>query len=92
MSSFYLQVHVTAGSRTTKVGGLVQDALRVKVSARAIDGAANEAVKKAVSAAFGVPERHVDIVRGLTSRRKMLLLEGNSTTLQERFDALASST
>lgn len=68
-------VHVKPGSRK---GPLVvenateedADGLTVYVRERAVDGAANDGVVKALAAHFGVAPRDVTILRGHTSRRK----------------------
>ncbi|WP_395640670.1 DUF167 domain-containing protein [Pseudolysinimonas sp.] len=66
-------VHVKPGSSK---GPLVEEgpdgALIVYVRERAIEGAANDAVERAVAAHFGVSPSRVAIRRGRTSRRKML--------------------
>ena len=51
-------------------GGLV-----VHVRERAVDGAANAAVIKVVAAHFGVARSRVTILRGHTSRTKLLDVE-----------------
>lgn len=63
-------VRVKPGSRK---GPLVEedaDGLIVFVRERAVEGAANDGVVKAVAAHFGVPPRDVTILRGHTSRIK----------------------
>ena len=69
-----LSVRVTPGSRK---GPLVEasDAypgveLLVFVRERAVDGAENAAVARALAGHFGVPASHVRIVRGASSRVK----------------------
>ncbi len=44
----------------------------MRVSARAVEGAATEAALKAVAEALGVPARDVTLVSGATSRTKVL--------------------
>ncbi len=48
------------------------DVLVIYVRERAVDGAANEGVVRAVADHLGVAPRRVTIVRGHTSRRKRL--------------------
>jgi len=50
--------------------------LLVEVAAPAVEGKANEAVIAAVADAFGMRPRHVQLLRGDTSRDKVLLLTG----------------
>lgn len=60
----------------SKKGPLVETAadgsLTVYVRERAVDGAANDGVIKLLSDHFGVPKSRIDIVRGHTSRSKLI--------------------
>jgi uncharacterized protein len=60
----------------------------VAVSARAVDGAATEAVLVAVAKALGVRPRQVTLVRGATSRDKLLEISDPPDDLQARIAAL----
>lgn len=53
--------------------------LVVRVTAKAHDGAANDAVHRAVAAALGLRRSEVTIVRGFRSRIKHLELDGDSS-------------
>jgi len=70
--SVRLSVRVRPGSSRTSVGGAHDGALVVRVTARAVEGAATEAVLVAVAEAFGVRRREVSLVSGATSRTKVL--------------------
>jgi uncharacterized protein YggU (UPF0235/DUF167 family) len=50
-------------------------ALRVRVHAAPVDGAANEAMLKLIAARLGVPASALSIVAGTTARRKLLELD-----------------
>jgi uncharacterized protein (TIGR00251 family) len=50
--------------------------LIVAVAAPAVDGKANEAVRRAVAEAFGVRARDVTVVSGERSRDKVLEIDG----------------
>ena len=65
-------VRVRPGASRTRVGGTYGDRLVVAVTARAVEGAATEAVLRAVAEALGVRRRHVELVTGATSRDKVL--------------------
>lgn len=60
----------------SKKGPLVEasadGALTVYVRERAVDGAANDGVIKLLAEHFGVPKSRIDIVRGHTSRAKLV--------------------
>lgn len=65
-----LTVRVKPGSRRGPLVEDTPDALVVHVRERAVDGAANDGVVKALAAHFGVAPRDVDILRGRTARVK----------------------
>lgn len=66
-----ISVRVKPGS---KKGPLVEagvgDELTVYVRERAVDGKANEAVRKLLAEHFGVPRSHVELISGMTARVK----------------------
>ena len=71
----HLRVRVTPGARSESIaidGGRVL----VKVRAKPTDGEANTAVEKLVARALGVPTSRCRIVRGATSREKVLGISG----------------
>lgn len=84
-------VRVRPGARRTAVGGRwggpddrysnQSPALVVAVSAPAVDGKANTAVRAAIAAALGVRARDVRIVSGLRSRDKVVEVDGDAATL-----------
>jgi hypothetical protein len=57
-------VHVQPRSKRTGIDGMHGDALRVRVNAPPVDGAANDAVIELLSVALGVPKRAVSVVAG----------------------------
>ena len=71
-----LHVRVQPGARRTGFVGWYGDLPKLAVAAPPVDGAANEAVVKAVAAAVGVPNRSVRIVGVATARTKRLEVDG----------------
>jgi len=69
-----LRVRVTPGARTESIA-IVEGAVQVKVRARPQDGAANAAVEVLVAKALGIPKSHCRVLRGATSREKVLGVE-----------------
>ena len=71
-------VRVKPGARRESVGGRWPapggDALVVAVAAPAVEGKANEAVRRALAAAFGVRRQDVTIVTGERGRDKVVEL------------------
>ncbi|MGH3508309.1 MAG: DUF167 domain-containing protein [Nocardioidaceae bacterium] len=89
-----LLIRVKPGALRTRVGGAYEGpqgvALVVAVQARAVEGAANQAVVVALAEAFGVRRRDVSIVRGARSRDKVADIAGDhleETARQLRGDA-----
>jgi uncharacterized protein len=72
-----LRIHVQAhpGARVERVELVDQDCLGVWVSARPIEGQANAAIERVLAAALKLRPRHVKIVGGGTSRRKIVEIE-----------------
>jgi uncharacterized protein len=78
-----LDVHVVPGARSASVGGARDGRLVVRVRERAVDGAATDAVRRAIAVAFEVRARDVTVVAGATSRRKVLEIVGDKSDLNE---------
>lgn len=76
-------VRVKPGARREAVGGSHGDALVVAVTAPAIEGKANEAVRKALAKAFAVRRQDVTIVTGERGRDKIIELPDAPERLQE---------
>ena len=90
-----LSVRVRPGASRTAVSGRYgepspgsPDVLCVAVTARAVDGAATDAVLVAVADAFDVPRRSVRLVTGRTARTKVLEIEGPAERLRDRLSRL----
>jgi hypothetical protein len=56
-----------------------------------VDGAATEGLLKAVAKAFGLRRADVQLVKGLTSRTKVLELRGEEQSLATRLAELLAS-
>lgn len=75
-----MAIHVRPNSSRTRVGGSHDNALVVRVVAAAESGRATQAALAAVAEALGVPRSSVNLVRGTTSRRKMLDVAADTTS------------
>jgi uncharacterized protein len=89
-------VRVKPGSSRARVGGSYgpDGQLVVAVNAPPIDGAANEAVLRAVADAAGIRPRQVTIASGHTARTKILILsvdEGEGAAVAARLADLLGS-
>ncbi len=65
-------VTVTPNARVARVEEVGAGHLRVAVTAPPREGRANEAVREALAAHFGVPRSQVRIIRGGASRHKIV--------------------
>jgi hypothetical protein len=65
-----LQLHVQPGARRTEAAGVHGGRLKVRLAARAVDGAANDALVQFLAGEFGVPRRQVLIEAGARARHK----------------------
>jgi uncharacterized protein (TIGR00251 family) len=70
-----LTLHVQPGAARTQVVGVHGDALKIRLTAPPVDGKANDALLQFLADAFGVPLRHVTLVRGQTARAKVVRIE-----------------
>jgi uncharacterized protein (TIGR00251 family) len=69
-------VRVQPRAATTAVAGVYGDALKVRVAAPPVDGAANDALVEFFAEIFAVRLRDVSIVAGETSRSKIVEIDG----------------
>lgn len=69
-------VRVVPNARRTELVGTIGDALRIRISAPAVDDKANEHLRRFVGELFGVRRSAVRIVRGRRSRTKTLQIVG----------------
>lgn len=74
-----LSVHVKPASRSESIEWIEnlfgEKTLVVKIRAKPVDGEANEALIKTLAAFFDVSKSSVQIVRGHTSREKVVEIE-----------------
>ena len=65
--------------------------LKARVRAAPHEGAANEALRRVLAKALGVPSSRVDIVSGATSRIKHVKIVGDAAALGAALENLASA-
>lgn len=73
-----LTVRVSPRASQSKLAGLKGDTVLVRVTAPPVDGEANAAVCKLLAKALGVPKTSVSVLRGETSRDKVVQIAGMS--------------
>ena len=87
-----LRVRLTPRGGREGLDGVVQLAdgrwaLKLRVSAPPVDGAANAAVIAFAAKGLGLAKSHLEIVAGQTSRLKSLRIEGDPADLVARLSA-----
>ena len=84
-------VHVHPGSRQRRVGGSHDDALVVRVGARAVEGAATAETLRLIATAFGVGPGAVTLERGAHARTKLVSVDGDESALRQRLTELMNA-
>lgn len=69
-------VHVQPRAKRPGIDGTHGDALRVRVQAPPVEGAANDAVVALIARVLRVPVRAVHIAAGQTGRQKLVDVDG----------------
>jgi uncharacterized protein (TIGR00251 family) len=69
-----LHLHVVPGAARTEIAGLHGDRLKIRVKARATEGAANRELLRFLADLFEVGPSYLEIVRGASDRRKTVRL------------------
>lgn len=72
------EVHAKPRAKTSKVVGVRGDAVEIALAAPPVDGAANEELVRFVALVLHVRKRDVELVRGDSSREKLLSITGLS--------------
>ena len=71
-----LTIHVQPNASKTDCVGVHGDALKIRLAARPVDGAANEELIRFIAEACAVPRAQVHIRAGAESRRKRVVVKG----------------
>ena len=74
----YLHVKVQPRASRNEIGEPLGSELKVKITAPPVDSAANEALVKFLVEVLGCPRGSVQIVRGATSRHKVISIHSLS--------------
>ena len=71
-----LKVKVEPRSSRKGISGIVGDALKIRVNAPPVGGAANEELVEILSEEFSIKKTSIKIIRGRFSRDKVVEMEG----------------
>jgi uncharacterized protein (TIGR00251 family) len=77
-ASIRVHVHVQPRASRSEVVGLHGAALKVRLHAPPVDGAANDALVALLAERLDIPRRDVRIVQGATSRAKVVEITGTT--------------
>jgi len=69
-----LTVHVQPNAARTECVGIHGDAVKIRVAARPVDGAANEELIRFISEQCGVSRANIHIRTGIEARRKRVFI------------------
>ena len=72
-----IKVAVVPRASRNQVAGLKENALKIKLTAPPVEGAANKACLQFLSKALGLPKSSLTIVSGESSRTKRILIRLN---------------
>jgi uncharacterized protein (TIGR00251 family) len=86
-STVRVSVHVQPRAARSEIVGLHGAALKVRLQAPPVDGAANEALVTLLAERLGVARRSVRVIAGATSRAKTVEVDG---TTEDAVRALAA--
>jgi uncharacterized protein (TIGR00251 family) len=71
-----IEVKVDPRSSRNEIAGVVDNTVKVKLTAPPVGGAANEMLVELLAKRFNIRKSDVLIMRGETSRRKLIKLKG----------------
>jgi uncharacterized protein (TIGR00251 family) len=69
-------VYVQPRASKTELAGLHDGLLRIRLAAPPVDGAANAALVVFIAGKLGIAKSRVQVVSGLTGRRKVVRIDG----------------
>ncbi|MEX2281634.1 MAG: DUF167 family protein [Gemmatimonadota bacterium] len=76
LSGVRFKVHVQPRASRTEIVGIHGDALKVRIAAPPVDGAANGELTRHLARQLAVPASAVQVVSGASGRRKIVEVEG----------------
>ena len=78
-----LDISVSPNARRTELVGWHDGALRIRLAAPPVDGAANDALRRWLSGELGLPQARITLIRGDTSRRKQWRIDQDPTLVAQ---------
>ncbi len=86
----YVKLRVSPGARRTEVKGLYgEEALKISIAAPPTEGKGNAEIERYLSSLFGVPRSEIAVVKGVSSRDK-LVRGAEAGTVREGLGSVAA--
>jgi uncharacterized protein (TIGR00251 family) len=82
-----LTLHIQPGAKKTEFAGRHGEALKIRLAAPPVDGKANEALIRFIADQLHLPKSAVNLKSGLSSRHKVLEINGTTADAVSRFIA-----
>ena len=77
-------VRIVPRASRSEIAGEQSGALRVRIAAAPVEGAANQELIKLLAKSFKLPQKAVEIVSGAASKNKIVRIQGaDATRLQQ---------
>lgn len=73
-----LALHIQPGAKRTEVVGPHGDALKIRIAAPPVEGAANAALLDFLKTAFAVPASRITLKHGTSGRHKVVEIAGSA--------------
>ncbi len=73
---YLLKVSVKTGSKKAGIEGIAEDIIKIRVKSQPHDGLANRELLEILSEFLNEPKSKMEIIKGLTSRNKIIRIKG----------------
>jgi len=83
-SNLFLNIYVQPRASKAGLANLFDNQLKIKIQSPPIDGAANKELIKFFSSLFKVAKSDIDIVSGISSRRKIIKINNFDKKILEK--------
>jgi uncharacterized protein (TIGR00251 family) len=71
-----LTVRAQPRASRSEIAGAHGNALKIRLAAPPVDGAANDELLRLLAKVLGIPRSRIEVSRGLSSRSKVILIHG----------------
>ena len=85
-----VQLAIRSGAKATRADGEFDGRLKLFVKAPPIEGRANQTIVQSIASAVGVSKSRVNLVSGLKSKQKSIVIEMPREAVSQLIEQLAS--